>query len=44
MLEVAGGKVTELMGNSYNPYQPGIIATNGFIHDQLLSVVNGGNL
>ena len=44
MVEEAGGKVTDLMGNAYNPYQPGIIATNGFIHDQLLSVVNGGNL
>jgi myo-inositol-1(or 4)-monophosphatase len=44
MVEEAGGKVTDLKGNAYNPYQPGIIATNGFIHDQLLSVVNGGSL
>mgnify|MGYP006144961269 CR=1 FL=1 len=44
IVEEAGGKVTDLKGNAYNPYQPGIIATNGFIHDQLLSVVNGGSL
>jgi myo-inositol-1(or 4)-monophosphatase len=44
MVQEAGGKVTDLTGNAYNPYQPGIIATNGFIHDQLLSVVNGGSL
>mgnify|MGYP006165687745 FL=1 len=44
MVNEAGGKVTDLKGNAYNPYQPGIIATNGFIHDQLLSVVNGGSL
>jgi myo-inositol-1(or 4)-monophosphatase len=44
MVKEAGGKVTDLKGNAYNPYQPGIIATNGFIHEQLLSVVNGGSL
>ena len=44
MVLEAGGTVTDLKGNAYNPYQPGIIATNGFIHEQLLSVVNGGNL
>jgi myo-inositol-1(or 4)-monophosphatase len=44
IVEEAGGKVTDLQGNYYNPYQPGIIATNGKIHDELLRVVNGGNL
>ena len=44
MVEEAGGKVTDLLGIAYNPFQTGIIATNGFIHEQLLSVVNCGNL
>jgi len=44
MVEEAGGKVTDLSGNPYSPYQPGIIATNGKIHDQLLHVIKGGNL
>jgi hypothetical protein len=39
-VEEAGGKVTDLKGNYYNPYQPGIIATNGKIHDELIGVVN----
>jgi len=44
IVEEAGGKVTDLAGNYYNPYQPGIIATNNKIHDELVRVVNGGNL
>jgi myo-inositol-1(or 4)-monophosphatase len=36
IIEEAGGKVTDLQGNYYNPYQPGIVATNGKIHDELL--------
>ena len=44
MVEEAGGRVTDLKGNAYSPYQPGIIATNGKIHDQLLHVITGGNL
>ncbi len=44
IVEEAGGKVTDLKGNYYNPYQPGIIATNGNIHTDLQMVVNGGNL
>lgn len=40
IVEEAGGKVTDLKGNYYNPYQPGIIATNGKIHDELMAVVN----
>jgi len=42
IVEEAGGKVTDLKGDHYNPYQPGIIATNGKIHDELIRVVNGG--
>lgn len=44
IVEEAGGKVTDLSGASFNPYQPGIIATNGKIHDQLLNLIKGGNL
>lgn len=41
IVEEAGGKVTDLTGNYYNPYQPGIIATNGKIHDELMKWVKG---
>lgn len=42
MVEEAGGKVTNIKGAPYSPYQPGIIATNGVIHEELLRVVNEG--
>lgn len=41
IVEEAGGKVTDFDGNYYSPYQPGIVATNGKIHDELLLAVNG---
>ncbi|MDB5192576.1 MAG: inositol monophosphatase [Segetibacter sp.] len=41
IVEEAGGKVTDFAGNYYSPYQPGIVATNGKIHDELISAVNG---
>ena len=41
MVEEAGGKVTDLEGKTYSPFQPGIIATNGKIHDELQKVVSG---
>jgi myo-inositol-1(or 4)-monophosphatase len=44
MVQEAGGVVTDLAGEPYNPYQPGIIATNGKIHAQLESVIKGGNI
>ena len=44
MVEEAGGKVTDFKGNDYSPYQPHIIATNGLIHDELLAIINGGEL
>jgi myo-inositol-1(or 4)-monophosphatase len=40
LVEEAGGKVTDLKGSPYSPYQPGIVATNGIIHDELLKWVN----
>ena len=44
IIEEAGGKVTDLNGDYYNPYQPGIIASNGIIHDELLAVIKGGEV
>lgn len=41
IVEEAGGKVTDMRGNKYSPYQHQIVATNGLIHDELLEVVNG---
>ncbi|KAA9042001.1 inositol monophosphatase [Ginsengibacter hankyongi] len=41
IVEEAGGKVTDLKGDTYSPYQPGIIATNGVIHDELIEWVQG---
>jgi myo-inositol-1(or 4)-monophosphatase len=40
LVEEAGGKVTDLKGDTYSPYEPGIVATNGIIHDELLKWVN----
>ena len=40
VVEEAGGKVTDLKGNYYNPYQPGIVATNGKIHEELIAVIH----
>jgi myo-inositol-1(or 4)-monophosphatase len=44
IVQEAGGMVTDLKGEKYNPYQPGIIATNGKIHESLLALVKGGSL
>jgi myo-inositol-1(or 4)-monophosphatase len=44
LIEEAGGMVTDFAGNPYSPYQPHIIATNGKIHNELVAVVNGGEV
>jgi myo-inositol-1(or 4)-monophosphatase len=44
IVEEAGGKITDFKGDYYSPYQPHIIASNGKIHDELLKVVNGGEV
>jgi myo-inositol-1(or 4)-monophosphatase len=41
IVEEAGGKVTNLKGEPYNCYEPGLIATNGHIQDELLEWING---
>jgi myo-inositol-1(or 4)-monophosphatase len=40
LVEEAGGKVTDFRGNKFSPYQPHVLATNGKIHDEMLSVIN----
>jgi myo-inositol-1(or 4)-monophosphatase len=44
IVQEAGGIVTDLKGDKFNPYQPGIIASNGKIHEQLLALMKGGSL
>ncbi|MFL5789305.1 MAG: inositol monophosphatase family protein [Flavisolibacter sp.] len=41
MVEEAGGKVTDMKGNPYSPYLPGILATNGIIHEEMVRWVGG---
>jgi myo-inositol-1(or 4)-monophosphatase len=44
IVEEAGGKVTDFEGNKFSVYQPHVLATNGKIHEQLRTVVNGGEV
>lgn len=41
LVQEAGGTVTDLNGGTYSPYQPGIIASNGIIHNELVQWVQG---
>jgi myo-inositol-1(or 4)-monophosphatase len=43
LVQEAGGTVTDLKGGPYSPYEPGIIASNGIIHEELLRWVKGEN-
>jgi len=40
IVEEAGGRVSDFLGEKYSPYQPHIVASNGKIHDELLKWVN----
>lgn len=40
IVEEAGGKVTDMKGDKYSPYQKQLVATNGFIHEELLDVIH----
>lgn len=40
IVEEAGGKVTDMKGQKYSPYQKQLVATNGLIHEELLNVIN----
>lgn len=41
MVQEAGGKVTDLKGGTYSPYQHGCVATNTIIHEELIEWING---
>jgi len=43
IVEEAGGKVTDFSGSQFSVYQHRIVATNGFIHDQMLSIINNSD-
>ena len=40
IVEEAGGKVTDMNGDKYSPYQNKLVATNGLIHDELIEVIH----
>jgi myo-inositol-1(or 4)-monophosphatase len=41
IIEEAGGKVTNFVGDPYSVYDKETLATNGLIHDQMLKAING---
>jgi myo-inositol-1(or 4)-monophosphatase len=41
IVEEAGGKVTDFEGKKFSVYQHRVLATNGKIHDEMLSVIRG---
>ena len=40
IVEEAGGKVTDMNGGQFSPYQKKIVATNGLIHEELIEVIH----
>jgi myo-inositol-1(or 4)-monophosphatase len=40
IVEEAGGKVTDFKGDKFSPYQPHVLATNGKIHNEMISWIN----
>jgi len=43
LIEEAGGRVTDYLGEEYNPFKRDICATNGIIHAAVLKVLQRGN-
>lgn len=41
-VEEAGGKVSDFMGNPFSIYRPQVVASNGFIHEEMLRVLKRG--
>jgi myo-inositol-1(or 4)-monophosphatase len=39
ILEEAGGRLTDFSGNPFSPYMKQIVATNGKIHGEMISVL-----
>lgn len=42
MVEEAGGIVTDIQGNPFTPQSRSVLASNTVIHQELLSILNGG--
>ena len=42
LVQEAGGKVTDFMGNPYSIYQKPILASNGVIHEEMIRVLKKG--
>ena len=42
IVEEAGGRVTDFWGKRYSPHRPQVVATNGRIHDELLTWITPG--
>lgn len=40
ILAEAGGKTTNLKGDTFDIYQHGLVASNGLVHDELLRIIN----
>lgn len=43
IVQQAGGRMTQLNGDPYQPQVPRVVGTNGLIHDELLAVLAGAN-
>jgi myo-inositol-1(or 4)-monophosphatase len=41
IVEEAGGRVTQVSGDPFSPYQPSVLASNGHLHAEMLVVLNG---
>jgi len=39
MVEEAGGVISDLAGGTWNLDSPGLVASNGLIHEQMISVL-----
>lgn len=44
IVQEAGGKVTDYSGNPFSVYQKQMLASNGKVHDDILKVLNGGEV
>jgi myo-inositol-1(or 4)-monophosphatase len=40
IVEEAGGRVTQVSGEPFSPYQPTVLASNGHLHAEMLAVLN----
>jgi myo-inositol-1(or 4)-monophosphatase len=39
MIEEAGGRVSNFQGHAYNVYDKHTLATNGYIHEEMLALI-----